>query len=104
MSNLLLEGTNATDQASTSKGSVPPPGPLGQRSTSVAFLVEGYPLQLVVSIPLLCAENIESNPGPNYYKCDNLSRKQFACSGLHHSNLSNRRQIPCQMILRIRCA
>ncbi len=108
--NLLLEGTNATDKASTPR--LGPPNRPGRRTTSAVFSPKGGPSPAAVSLLLLRAGDIETNPGPHCYACGNpvrhgtsplrcsstncstVSHKQFTCSGLHRSNLLKRWQCP----------
>ncbi len=81
----------------------PPDRPGRTISSTVFFSSKGDPPPTAASLLLLRAGDIKTKSGPHCYACNNpvrhgtsplrcstVSHKQFACSGLHRSNMLNR--------------
>ncbi len=105
--NLLPEGTNATDKASTPKAL--PPSRSGRRTTSAVFFHQReahlrlpppfcfFAPETSKLIPEACGNPVRHGTSPLRCftaNCPTVSHKQFTCSGLHRSNLPNRWQCP----------
>ncbi len=93
--NLLPEGTNATDKASTPR--LGPPDRPGRRTTSTVFSPKGDPSPAAASLQLLRAGDIETNPGPHCYACGNPVRhgtSPLRCSTTNCSTVPHKRPPP----------